>query len=288
MKKQFNLSIPKPCREDWQKMTPDQQGKFCGTCAKTVVDFTKKSVKEIQSFFIENKGKKVCGRFQQKQLDTITIEIPKQILFQQVSFSKMFLLALLITMGATLMSCDNNGKKQKINQVIVLDSIASPEISQAKKIDSIIEKETTDNISETKNNSLIKETIQIPPAPPVTNGEVAFGIVIETPPRLKESTAKTNSEIKEEFNKKMVEFINSKLDLKNIQKNVPSGKYKNYATFKIDSLGRVTDIKTRANYPIIGTEINKVIAELPDFIPATQRNKSVPIKYTMPITFLIE
>ena len=116
MKKQLHISIPKPCHEDWQKMTPNQQGKFCNSCAKTVVDFTKKSETEIQSFFIENQGKKVCGRFQQTQLDTITIEIPEQLLFQQVSYSRMFLLALLITMGVTLMSCNTNGKKQKNHQ----------------------------------------------------------------------------------------------------------------------------------------------------------------------------
>ncbi|MET2986630.1 hypothetical protein [Aureibaculum conchae] len=288
MKNKHNISIPKPCHEDWQKMTPNQQGKFCNTCAKTVVDFTKKSVKEIQAFFIENQGQKVCGRFQQNQLDSITIEIPEQVLLQQVSFSRMFLLALIIAMGATLMSCNSNGKKQKINQVIVLDSATNPENFGERKTDAITKEETTDSIFEIKNDSLIKETIQIPPTPPVTNGEVAFGIVIETPPRYKESTAKTNSEIKKEFNEKMVEFINSNLDLKNIRKTVPAGKYKNYASFKIDSLGRVTDIKTRAKYPIIKTEINKLFADLPDFIPGTQRNKPVNVMYTVPITFIID
>lgn len=288
MKKQLHISIPEPCHEEWAKMTPNEKGKFCNTCAKTVVDFTKKSEVEIQQFFIENKGKKTCGRFQQKQLDSITIEIPEQVFFQQKSFSRMFLLALLITMGATLMSCNNHGKKQKINQVIVLDSATNHENSEEKSTDSITEKETTDNITETKNDSSIKETVQVPPAPPVTNGEVAFGIVVETPPRHKESTAKTNSEIKEEFNEKMVEFINSKLDLKNIRKIVPAGKYKNYASFKIDSLGKVTDIKTRSKYPIIETEISKIISELPDFVPATQRHKPVAVKYIVPITFIIE
>ena len=288
MKKQLKISIPKPCHEDWQKMTPNQQGKFCNTCAKTVVDFTKKSVKEIQEFFTENQGQKVCGRFQLNQLDTITIEIPKQVLFQQRSFSKIFLLALLTTMGATLMSCNSNGKKQKINQVIVLDSVASSKTSGEKKTDSITERETTDSISETKNDSLIKETIQIPPAPPVTNGEVTFGIVLETPPRLKESTAKTNSEIKKEFNEKMIEFINSNLKLDNLSNKIPKGKYKVYTLFTINKSGEVTDIQTKTNHSIIEMEINKIIADLPDFIPATQRHKPVAVKYTLPIAFLIE
>ncbi|QCX37082.1 hypothetical protein FF125_01000 [Aureibaculum algae] len=312
MKKQLHISIPKPCHEDWRKMTPYQQGKFCNSCAKTVVDFTKKSVTEIQSFFIVNQGKKVCGRFQQTQLDTITIEIPEQVLFQQHSFSKIFLLSLLITMGATLMSCNNDGKKQKINQVIVLDSIANSEISIHEKIDSLGANTKVDSIRENKKDTLIEKLSNppIPPPPITTVGMTVLGLpqpepqeekdsikeieepmpfgMIEASPKFKNSITKGYDEQKEEFRKKMTEFINSNLDLNIIKEVVPPGKYKNYTRFTIDSLGKVTDIQTRAKYSIIESEINKIIAELPDFIPATQRHKPVPVKYTVPIHFIIE
>ena len=40
MQKQTSLYIPKPCHEDWNKMTPTQQGKFCSSCSKQVIDFS--------------------------------------------------------------------------------------------------------------------------------------------------------------------------------------------------------------------------------------------------------
>ncbi len=40
----LKLSIPKPCHEDWAAMTPNEQGRHCAVCAKTVTDFTQMSV----------------------------------------------------------------------------------------------------------------------------------------------------------------------------------------------------------------------------------------------------
>lgn len=37
---QNNITIPKPCHQNWDKMTPNEQGRFCNSCAKTVVDAT--------------------------------------------------------------------------------------------------------------------------------------------------------------------------------------------------------------------------------------------------------
>ena len=49
-------NFPKPClsyvcSEDWNNMKPCEQGRFCGSCQKTVVDFTEKSDAEIQEMF---------------------------------------------------------------------------------------------------------------------------------------------------------------------------------------------------------------------------------------------
>jgi hypothetical protein len=40
MAKKFQLQIPEPCHEDWNKMTPVHKGRFCDSCEKAVVDFT--------------------------------------------------------------------------------------------------------------------------------------------------------------------------------------------------------------------------------------------------------
>jgi hypothetical protein len=72
-KKQLTISIPTPCTEDWNAMTPDKNGKFCASCQKTVVDFTRMSDAEIFRYFDTFKGN-ACGRFSEKQLSAPIIE----------------------------------------------------------------------------------------------------------------------------------------------------------------------------------------------------------------------
>jgi hypothetical protein len=68
MKKQpVTLAIPKPCHEDWQKMTAAEQGRFCASCQKTVMDFTGKTDREVAKFF-EQGSANTCGRFRHDQL----------------------------------------------------------------------------------------------------------------------------------------------------------------------------------------------------------------------------
>ncbi len=64
----MNIQINEPCHENWQEMTPNQQGAFCKVCNKDVVDFSKKSISQIKSFFAEKAEGKICGRFEKKQL----------------------------------------------------------------------------------------------------------------------------------------------------------------------------------------------------------------------------
>ncbi|WGH74499.1 energy transducer TonB [Tenacibaculum tangerinum] len=127
--KNYKLTIPKPCHENWDAMTPNEKGKFCSSCSKTVVDFTKKSTKEIQEYLIANKEQRVCGHFYRKQLDSIVIQLPETMFHQSLTFQKLFIISLLFAMGTTLFSCKtDSGKIQKIEKVEIIDSIAKTEI----------------------------------------------------------------------------------------------------------------------------------------------------------------
>lgn len=130
MERKYKITIPKPCHENWEEMIPNEKGRFCMSCSKTVVDFTSMLPEEIEQFFIQNQNNKICGRFRKSQLDTITIQIPSRVLYSQNNYSKMFLLALFVAMGTTLFSCaDKNGNKKKIDKV---------EIVENKKLEKII------------------------------------------------------------------------------------------------------------------------------------------------------
>lgn len=77
MKKNLQLTIPTPCHEDWDKMTPNEKGKFCSSCQKTVVDFTNMSDSQVAAFFKKPSTGSVCGRFMNDQLDR-NIVVPKK------------------------------------------------------------------------------------------------------------------------------------------------------------------------------------------------------------------
>ena len=122
MERKYKITISESCQEDWNKMAPNDQGRFCMSCAKTVVDFTAMLPEEVQHFFIQNQNQNICGRMKKSQLDSITFQIPSHVLYKQTQYHKIFLLALFITMGTTLFSCaDKNGNKQKIDAVEVVE-----------------------------------------------------------------------------------------------------------------------------------------------------------------------
>ena len=66
----MKLSIPKPCHENWNKMSPTEKGKFCGSCQKEVIDFTQMTKVEIKEFFMNKAFQSSCGRFENRQIES--------------------------------------------------------------------------------------------------------------------------------------------------------------------------------------------------------------------------
>lgn len=64
----MKITIPKPCHENWNLMTPDEKGRFCAVCSKTVRDFTVASDEEIIETFTHS-TEEICGNFQESQLN---------------------------------------------------------------------------------------------------------------------------------------------------------------------------------------------------------------------------
>ncbi len=117
----FKIHIPEPCFEDWDKMTPNEQGSFCKVCSKTVVDFSKKSEDEIQQYIAANIDKKICGRFNVSQLEQETEEVPRlKINIEEPKYTfpsyllpvmtpfRVSALALMLCASAMLSSCGNS------------------------------------------------------------------------------------------------------------------------------------------------------------------------------------
>ncbi|RNI30303.1 hypothetical protein EFA69_12520 [Rufibacter immobilis] len=67
-KNTLTVTIPQPCREDWNTMTPQHQGRFCQSCQKTVVDFTAMSDAEVVEW-LTKQLENGCGKFREDQLN---------------------------------------------------------------------------------------------------------------------------------------------------------------------------------------------------------------------------
>lgn len=286
----LNLSIPKPCHENWDKMLPDEKGKFCQSCAKTVFDFTKSSTDEIASIFEKNKAEKICGRFRTAQLENIKIEIPEAILYRQTSFRKAFMLALFVVMGTTLFSCKNfNNDYQTLGEVVVVEDTIKTKIDT---IETIIEIKKDSAIPKkcntTEKNTAIRPKIIKPTEPPTITGDIVMGI-----PAVPDYDVliKENKEYYDlhEVSKKPV-FKNEDQDFSNfILKNLklPDSLIDNelvLSKFIVDSLGNIKNITIAKGKNIeLNNETIRVLKLSPKWFPGEINGKKVNVQMHYPI-----
>ncbi len=90
--KSLTVQIPKPCHERWADMRPNEQGRFCASCQKTVVDYTVLSDRELARVLNQSSGE-ICGQLRHDQINR-----PLVIPAQENSFWRHWLS--IVTMGA--------------------------------------------------------------------------------------------------------------------------------------------------------------------------------------------
>jgi TonB family protein len=118
MKKSTSIvvEVPTPCHENWDKMTPNEKGRHCSNCNKTVVDFSKYTDKELFEFLSKTK-ESVCGRLNPYQVNRpITVYQPENSsLWQKLMWGT--------ALATSLAACNENGNKPEVTgQVCVNDS----------------------------------------------------------------------------------------------------------------------------------------------------------------------
>jgi hypothetical protein len=108
MNRSLEISIPKPCHEDWRKFTPTLTGGFCQACQKEVIDFTQWTDQAIAEHF-EKAKEKSCGRFLETQL--------KRFQHHDTSSAK-WPLAAFLTLAALGLSKPSEAKSPKLKTPI--------------------------------------------------------------------------------------------------------------------------------------------------------------------------
>ncbi len=156
----FQLQIPIPCHENWEAMSQQEKGKFCGVCSKTVMDFSRHSKTEILDFMAQNTDQRVCGRVPAKLLDNQASLIPYE---QKMQLSK-FVFALVLTFGSFLF-----GYGQE-NQGEIMGKVAMTPPSQTQTIDTLSLK---DSLQGSVSLPVVDTTIILQPEEPML-----FGIMI--------------------------------------------------------------------------------------------------------------
>lgn len=114
----MKIEIPQPCSENWHNMTPDANGRFCGHCQKTVIDFTSYTDQQLKDYLQKNSSS-VCGYLQQSQISTSTLKP-----VTAYSGLKLFLSSLLLSLGLV-----NNAKGETNLAEVKLTSYTTQEIS---------------------------------------------------------------------------------------------------------------------------------------------------------------
>ena len=111
--KKVRLTIPEPCHENWNEMTPADKGRFCASCKKDVIDFSSMNDRQLAEFFKKPKTG-LCGHFREEQLDRDIPIYKKRIPWLRYFFQ--FTWPALVWM---LKSC---GMKQSVEGKVLMDS----------------------------------------------------------------------------------------------------------------------------------------------------------------------
>lgn len=123
---------------------------------------------------------------------------------------------------------------------------------------------------------------------PTTVGPVSINNV-QKAPVFKGCEGLSEIENRKCFENKMKQLVlrNFNTELAN-ELGLRSGKKRIMTQFVIDKNGHVTDVKIRAPHPKLKKEAGRIIGKIPKLTPGVQNDRAVKVKYTLPISFMVE
>ncbi len=113
MKKQFSLKIENPCDAKFSEMTPNANGSFCGSCAKNVIDLSRKTNSEVAKILANSKDSSICARLKTSQLEQV---------FEHNETSKLTTFKYATAIAASVLLTSNVVAQEKAPTKIEVDS----------------------------------------------------------------------------------------------------------------------------------------------------------------------
>ena len=135
--KNHKLKIEKPCNENWDKMSKNNQGRHCQLCDKTVVDFTKMSSEEIKEYLLKRGNERICGRIikepikrapskKEQWFNSLQLKINQRISFIPIRVSLLSILSvLMILFGCNQTTAERKPGTKENSPSTASDSIAN-------------------------------------------------------------------------------------------------------------------------------------------------------------------
>lgn len=71
-----DIEIPEPCHADWDAMRPEERGKFCFECRKTVHDLSSMTEDEAKAFLRRSACNDICISFEHDEEGNLVFEAP--------------------------------------------------------------------------------------------------------------------------------------------------------------------------------------------------------------------
>ncbi|KFE97893.1 TonB-dependent receptor plug domain-containing protein [Chryseobacterium luteum] len=115
----MKITIPKPCHENWETMSPDAKGRFCSACSRTVRDFTIASDEEIIDLFADS-SENICGKFHESQLNRNLQYSYLNSMFMKFAAGFILTAGGLVSVNAQQNITNDTLKTEEIKEVVVL------------------------------------------------------------------------------------------------------------------------------------------------------------------------
>lgn len=113
MKKQFSLQIQNPCDAKFSEMTPNANGSFCSSCAKNVIDLSRKTNSEVAKILANSKDSSICARLKTSQMEEV---------FEHNEISKLNTFKYATAFAASVLLSSNAVAQEKEPTKIAIDS----------------------------------------------------------------------------------------------------------------------------------------------------------------------